>query len=77
MWYFALGSVVLTPEISFMTLNQGRIQGFFIRGEGIFDSENIFCGYLFNNYDGDIDGKENVKKLSNRLRPCPHVSVFV
>ena len=22
------------PEISFMTLNQGRIRGFFIRGEG-------------------------------------------
>ena len=34
MWYFALGSVVLTPEISFMTLNQGRIREFFIRGEG-------------------------------------------
>ena len=34
MWYFALGSVVLTPEISFMTLNQGRIRESFIRGEG-------------------------------------------
>ena len=32
-WYFALGSAFLTPEILFMTLNQGRIRGFFIRGE--------------------------------------------